>query len=111
MAKKTSPAPRNGDVDRLSTGIPGLDKFLEGGFVKGSTVLLTGGAGTGKTIFCIQFLLEGLRKGERCLYITLEESPEDIINDCARFGWDLASYLDKGLLTIEYKDPFEMIDV
>jgi len=98
-------------VDRIPTGISGLDKLMEGGFVKEGTVLVAGGTGTGKTIFCCQFLLEGLKRGEKCMYITLEESPEDIIEDVARFGWDLKKYVDNGQLKIEYKDPFEVTNI
>ncbi len=100
-----------GDIERVGTGVPGMDKLLEGGLVKGSTILLAGGPGTGKTIFCAQFLMDGLRKGERCLYVTLEESPDDIIDDCARFGWDMKKYVGNGRLQIIYKDPLELVDV
>lgn len=98
-------------LQRITTGIPGLDNLLEGGFVEGSTVLLAGGPGTGKTIFCAQFMREGLQKGEKCLYVTLEESPEDILNDCSRFGWNIDKYLSTGQLQIIFKDPLGLIDI
>ncbi len=98
-------------IERVSTGIPGLDELIEGGFVKGSTVLISGCAGAGKTIFCSQFLLEGLKKGENCLFITLEETPEDIIEDVSVFGWDFKKYIDEGKLIIEFADPFELTDI
>lgn len=75
-------------MERVPTGIPGLDPLIEGGFVKGSINLIAGQCGTGKTIFCCQFLLEGLRRNEPGVYLTLEESEEDILKDVARFGWD-----------------------
>jgi len=106
VEKKTSKA-----IERIPSGIPGLDKLMEGGFVKGSTILVSGSAGTGKTIFCVQFLLEGLRKGEICMFITLEESPEDIIGDVKRFGWDLEKYINEKKLFLSYKDPFQMTDI
>ena len=99
------------DIERIPSGIPGLDKLIEGGFVKGSTNLISGAAGTGKTIFCTQFLLEGLKKGEICMFITLEESPEDIIGDVKRFGWDLQRYRDEKKLFLEAQDPFQMTDI
>jgi len=99
------------DFERIPSGIPGLDKLIEGGFVKGSTTLISGAAGTGKTIFCAQFLMEGLRKGETCMFITLEEKPEDIIDDVKRFGWNLQKYIDNGQLILEYKDPFQITDI
>ncbi|MFH0829921.1 MAG: ATPase domain-containing protein [Candidatus Aenigmatarchaeota archaeon] len=111
MVKKAGKTEERPTLQRVTTGITGLDKLLEGGLVKGSTVLLAGGPGTGKTIFCAQFLMEGLKRGEKCLYITLEESPEDIIDDCMRFGWDLSKYLANCQLKIEFKDPLEMVDV
>lgn len=75
-------------TERVETGIPGLDKLIEGGFVKNSVNLLAGQTGTGKTLFGMQYLLEGLRKGENGLYITLEQSEQDILDDIAKFGWD-----------------------
>jgi len=97
--------------ERIPSGIPGLDKLIEGGFVKGSTILISGGAGTGKTIFCAQFLMEGLKRGENCMFITLEESPEDIIGDVQRFGWDLQKYINEKKLFLVTKDPFQMTDI
>ncbi len=99
------------DFERIPSGIPGLDPLMEGGLVKGSTTLVSGSAGTGKTIFCTQFLLEGLKKGETCMFITLEEKPDDIINDVKRFGWDLQKYIDDKKLLLEFQDPFQMTDI
>lgn len=84
---------------------------MEGGFVKGSTVLISGGAGTGKTIFCVQYIMEGLRRGENCMFITLEQRPEDIIGDVKRFGWDLEKYTKSKKLLLEYQDPFQVADI
>ena len=99
------------DFERVTSGIPGLDKMMEGGFVKGSTILVSGAAGTGKTIFSMQYLIEGLEKGETCMFITLEERPEDIVDDVRRFGWDLKKYMDEKKLFLEYQDPFQMTDL
>ncbi len=98
-------------MERIETGIPGLDKLIEGGLIRGSTTLVTGGAGTGKTIFCSQFIRQGLQKGETCLYLTLEEPPEDIKADVKTFGWDFEEFVKKKNLYIEYKDPFQMTDI
>jgi len=92
---------------RVSTGIPKLDSLMEGGLLKNSMTLLTGGTGTGKTIFCLQFLWEGLQKGEPCVFLSLEEEPEDIKADARQFGWDLDKYEEKGLFRIMFHDPFE----
>ena len=84
-------------IVRVESGIPGLDKLIEGGFVKGSTNLVAGYSGTGKTIFGCQFILQGLKIGENGVYVTLEESKEDILEDVSRFGWDLTfkRYIDQ----------------
>ncbi|MFQ6009774.1 MAG: RAD55 family ATPase [Candidatus Aenigmatarchaeota archaeon] len=98
-------------VERIPTGIKGLDRFMKGGLIKGTTTLLTGSTGTGKTIFCTQFILEGLRKKEKCLFITMEERVEDIINDVKEFKWDLRKHMDSGLLILEYRDPFQLANL
>ena len=98
-------------TERVKTGIPGLDKLIEGGFMKGSSILVTGSTGTGKTIFCCQFLWEGLQNGEKCMYITFEELPEEIKADASVFGWDLAKYEKSGKFIISSKDPFQTTDV
>ncbi len=109
MAKKKTKTIKK--VERIGSGIPGLDSLIEGGIIKGTTTLVSGGAGTGKTIFCIQFIVEGLKKGEKCMFITLEERPEDIKADVIGFGWDLKKYIDNGQLILEYHDPFKVTDI
>jgi len=98
-------------IERVPSGIKGLDKLMEGGFVKGSSNLVSGSAGTGKTIFCSQFIWEGLKRGESCMFITLEERPEDILGDIERFGWDFQKYIDEKKLFLLYKDPFQITDI
>lgn len=95
------------DIERVSTGIPGLDELIEGGFVKNNAILLTGTSGTGKTIFCAQFIQQGLENGESCLFITFEERPEKIRETASDFGWDFEKYEEKGQLILKHKDPFE----
>jgi KaiC/GvpD/RAD55 family RecA-like ATPase len=90
---------------RIKTGIPGLDDVTEGGLLEGSATLVTGGTGTGKTLLCAQFLWEGLQKGEPCLFITMEESPDDIKSDALAFGWDFEKYEKKKQFRIIYHDP------
>ncbi len=93
---------------RVPSGIPGLDKLIEGGFVDGSVNLITGGTGTGKTIFGCQFLWAGLQKGDSGVYITLEERPEDIKADAMQFEWDFEKYEKRGLCRIIYYDPIQL---
>ena len=88
-------------ADRIETGIPGFDKLVEGGLVPGSTNLIAGNAGTGKTLFCMQYIWNGLQKGENGVYITLEQKPEDILSDVARFGWDFSKYAAAGKFRLE----------
>jgi circadian clock protein KaiC len=86
--------------ERVITGIPGLDQLLEGGFPKGRSVLVTGEPGTGKTIFALQFLVEGLRRGEKGIYVAADEGPTDIIEQAASLGWDLEKYIEAKELAI-----------
>ncbi len=75
---------------RISTGIPELDPHLEGGFPVGKTYLVLGDPGTGKSIFCLQFLLSGLAAKEKSVYVAVDEKPADIIEQAASLGWDLS---------------------
>ena len=97
-------------IERIPTGVRGLDKFMEGGLIKGSTTLLTGSTGTGKTIFCAQYVMEGLKKGEKCVFITTEETVKDIENDMKSFRWDMSKYVDSKQLALEFYDPFQLAD-
>src|SRR5256886_13588206 len=72
------------DVQKVSSGIPGLDDLIEGGFWPKSTIVILGSSGTGKSTFAIQFLMEGIEQGEQALYVTLEEPPEQIMREADR---------------------------
>jgi KaiC/GvpD/RAD55 family RecA-like ATPase len=76
-------------TERVSTGIKGLDKITEGGLVKGSSALVTGAAGTGKTTFAMHFMADGLKKGDTCVFICLEQEEEDIKRQAKKLGMDL----------------------
>ena len=71
-------APDRGPAARVSTGTPGLDRMLEGGLVGRRPYLIVGPSGTGKTTLALQFLIEGIRRGERVLLVTMEEPPNEI---------------------------------
>ena len=77
-----------GKVEREPTNIPGFDKMIDGGFVKNSLNLVSGGPGTGKTIFAMQFLLEGVKVGQKGLFISFEEECDNLMGDAMVFGWD-----------------------
>ena len=81
-------------TERVPTGIPGLDPLLEGGFPQGRSILVTGEPGTGKTIFSLQFLIEGLARGEKGIYVAADEGPMDILEQAASLGWDLERHIE-----------------
>ena len=80
---------------RVKTGIPGLDPLIQGGFKEKTINLVVGDAGSGKTIFALQFLMEGLQNGESCIYITFEEKKDKLYDDLTSFNWDFAKYEEK----------------
>ncbi|MBL7100757.1 MAG: hypothetical protein ISS23_02260 [Nanoarchaeota archaeon] len=88
---------------RLNSGIPGFDALVQGGFRNKSVNLLVGGPGSGKTIFSIMFLMEGLKKGEPGIYVTFEEKKEKLYEDMKSLGWDLEKYEKSGIFAyLEY---------
>ena len=76
-------------ISRMPTGIEGLDNLMGGGFQRDKVYLISGEAGTGKTIFCLQYVLAGIRKGENAAYISLDEKPRHLVEDAESLGWDL----------------------
>ncbi len=87
-------------VERIKTGIPGFDEILNGGIPKRNVVLLSGGPGTGKSIFGQQYLWSGLQKGEPGILVTLEEHPVQVRINMKQFGWDVRKYENEGLFAI-----------
>jgi circadian clock protein KaiC len=91
---------------RISSGIQELDEMLGGkGYYRGSSILVTGTAGTGKTSLAISFIDAACRRGERCLYFAFEESADQILRDMRSIGIDLAPHLKKGLLQFHTTRP------
>ncbi|WP_435549646.1 KaiC family protein [Desulfobacterium sp. N47] len=85
--------------ERIATGVPKLDTMLDGkGFYRGSTILVSGTAGTGKTSLSATFADAACLRGERCLYFAFEESPSQIIRNMGSIGLDLTRWVKKGLL-------------
>jgi circadian clock protein KaiC len=92
--------------ERIATGVPKLDAMLEGkGFYRGSTILVSGTAGTGKTSLASTFAVAACLRGERCLYFAFEESPSQIIRNMKSIGIDLAHWVKKGLLRFHSARP------
>ncbi|WP_461864128.1 RAD55 family ATPase [Thermococcus sp.] len=85
---------------RISTGVKGLDELIEGGLIPGRVYLVTGPPGSGKTTLALQFLLEGARKGEKCLYVSLIQKPEDVIHDMTRYDPSILAYVKKWKLIL-----------
>ena len=82
--------------ERVTTGVKGLDLLIEGGFEKGSAVLVAGGGGGGKSIFATQFLHDGIKKGETGIYISFEEVKDRFYKHMLVFGWDLKKWEEEG---------------
>ena len=92
--------------ERVGTGIPSLDAMLEGkGYFKGSSVLLGGGAGTGKTSVAAHFADAACRRGERCLFFSFEESPSQLTRNMRSIGINLQPWIDSGSLRCHSARP------
>jgi circadian clock protein KaiC len=90
---------------RVESGITGLDKMLSGGFVPGTANLVRGAPGTGKTVLGLQYLLQGVARGEPGLLISFEEFPQALQNDALALGWDLHAWQEQGLLNLYFTSP------
>ena len=90
-------------MKRLSVGVSGVDAMLSGGIPKGSVVGISGPPGVGKSIFALQFVLEGARNGEKGVYITLEEPRRNIDNmiNAFDFAKEFKNFEDKGLIVVK----------
>ncbi|MFA5246628.1 MAG: ATPase domain-containing protein [Candidatus Micrarchaeia archaeon] len=93
-------------LNRVKTGIPGLDDLIEGGFPESSSILLTGASGTGKTIFCLEYLYKGATLyGEPGMYATLEEGPHNLWWNMQRFRWNFLPLQKDNKIQILKFDP------
>lgn len=99
--------PQPGDC-RQTTGVPGLDGMLGGGLPSGSTTLITGGTGTGKTILSLSWLVRGAMENEPGIFCTYEENPDQLVRTASSFGWDLRGLIDQRLLKVLHVSPVEL---
>ena len=92
--------------ERISSGVPQLDAMLGGhGYFRGSSIMVTGSAGTGKTSLAAHFANAACERGERCLYFAFEESESQIVRNMSSIGIDLRHSIEQGLLRIEAARP------
>ena len=94
----------------LKTEINGFDElFAEGGVPRGNSVLVAGGPGTGKSIFCRQICYNLVSKGKKCMYVSFEESKERVLRSMESFGWDAKKYVENGSLLIQKINPLDIL--
>jgi circadian clock protein KaiC len=94
-------------VERVNTAVPGLDDLIEQGFWRGSTTLIAGPTGSGKTIIGLHFICEGVLKGEPGLYVGFQENPNQLARIMASFGWQSEQLMKQGF-ELMYRSPVEM---
>jgi circadian clock protein KaiC len=101
--------PLGNGADRVRFGIPTLDALMPEGLAVGSSTLLLGPTGSGKTMLGVSFLAEGLRRDERCLYFGFYETPDRLLYKAARAGVDLQAAADSGQLALQWQPPGEYV--
>jgi len=93
---------------RITTGTPGLDELVNGGYFLGSTTVVAGISGVGKTVMGLQFVAEGARCGEASLLLSLDEQVPQLLRNAASIGIDLQKQIDHGTLLMQYDSPQEI---
>jgi KaiC/GvpD/RAD55 family RecA-like ATPase len=86
-----------GKIERIKTGVKGLDELLSGGVPKESITLISGPPGSGKSIFCYQFIAKGIEQGEKCLYLTLDKKIEGLLLQAAELDINFQPGIESGL--------------
>ena len=110
MDKNIGAAESEKKTEVLETGISGLDDlFAEGGIPKGNSVLVAGGAGTGKSTLCRQICYNLISKGKKCMYVSFDESIERIEKSMINFNWDVKKYTDDGTFLIQKINPLDLL--
>ena len=93
---------------RVTTGVPGLDELVNGGYFLGSTTVLAGMSGVGKTVMGLHYIAEGARRGEKSLLLSLDEQVPQLLRNAAAIGIDLQKDIDRGLVRMYYDPPQEI---
>jgi circadian clock protein KaiC len=93
---------------RKGFGITEFDEMLRGGLKEGTVTLISGGTGTGKTVLALKFLLDGAERGEKGLFLSFEESVEQLKENAHQLGWGIDKYLADGRLDIKFISPVEL---
>ena len=93
---------------RITTGVPGLDALVNGGYFLGSTTVMAGISGVGKTVMGLQYIAEGARRGERSLLLSLDEQVAQLLRNAASIGIDLQKDIDRGVVRMYYDSPQEI---
>jgi circadian clock protein KaiC len=97
-----NPAPMPTFSGRLTSGVPGLDELMGGGIPIGDTTLVLGPPGAGKTIGSLNFVADGLARDEHCLYISFQDTADQLVGMARTFGWDFGAAWEAGRLTISH---------
>ena len=103
-------SPKHTPVEKIATGISSFDIIAKGGLPRNRTTLISGTAGSGKTIFAVQFLAAGIEAGAPAVFVTFEESATDIRKNMLSFGWDLQKWEDDNLLAFVDASPDPHVD-
>jgi circadian clock protein KaiC len=96
------------EVERVNSGIRGLDDMIEQGFWRGSTTLVAGPSGSGKTIMALSFIREGALRGDPGLYVGFQENPSQMARIMLNLGWNATELLEGGNFELMYRSPVEM---
>ena len=89
-------------IERIKTGISGLDDLISGGLPKNTITLVSGPPGGGKTILCCQFLYKGIEEGDKCLFLTLDKKTEGLLSQTRELGMDFQPAIERGQIKFLY---------
>lgn len=92
----------------VKTGVPGFDNLLEEGIPRSSSLLVAGGPGTGKTIFCLQLIADACKNGKKAIYISFEENEDNLKKHMTDFGWTPDTWIKENKLLIKRVSPYEL---